>query len=410
MLPYLVILILVWHRWNEKRIVDLRWSNIDGMNVRFLVFISLVAAALGLAAFYVGTRVLTWSEWAATHGAAVWLTLAICIVLQFLGPILYRALPRHKNKLFFLHWLTYTALGVFACMFFYVLVADVLVGLVALVFPFDGVAHAQLAIVCAMVSITLVVGSLQVAFGPRVYRIDIPLPNLPHAFNGFRIVQLSDLHLGPMIGARYAERCVRVANQLDADVVALTGDFVDGAVAHLKQAAAPLAGLRAKQGVFFITGNHEYYSGVLEWIDEFKRLGTDVLLNRHVVLRRGDGEIVLAGVTDYSAGRMVPAHASDPARAIHGAPPGAVKILLAHHPKSYAAAAQAGFDLQLSGHTHGGQFFPFSVVVRIAERYYKGLYKIGALWLYVSRGTGYWGPPLRFGVPPEIGVITLRRA
>lgn len=179
---------------------------------------------------------------------------------------------------------------------------------------------------------------------------------------------------------------------------------------------APLAELRSRHGTYFVTGNHEYYSGAQAWIDELRRLGLTVLLNQHVVIhppaaqdRQGqaDAPLVLAGVTDYNAGRFDPAHRSDPEAALRGAPPAAVRVLLAHQPRSAAAAAQAGFDLQLSGHTHGGQFFPWNLFVRFQQPYTAGLHKLQNLWVYTSRGTGYWGPPKRFGAPSEITQLRL---
>jgi uncharacterized protein len=162
----------------------------------------------------------------------------------------------------------------------------------------------------------------------------------------------------------------------------------------LEKDLAPLAGLQAKAGIFFVTGNHEYYWNALEWIAAFQRLGARVLLNEHIRLQRAGGEIILAGVTDLTAGRMLPSHASNPQKAIEGAPTGAVKILLAHNPDTYKTAHALGYALQLSGHTHGGQFFPWSLIVKLVHPYCKGLYRHKGMWLYVNRGTGYWGPPL----------------
>jgi len=161
--------------------------------------------------------------------------------------------------------------------------------------------------------------------------------------------------------------------------------------------------------VYFVTGNHEYYWNAPAWSAEMRRLGARVLDNEHVVLQRGAGHLVLAGVPDYSTRHLPEGQRSDPARALRGAPADAVKILLAHQPASYADAQAAGFDLQLSGHTHGGQYFPFSQLIRFFQRYYKGLNRHGGLWVYVNRGTGYWGPPLRAGVPAEITLLTLVR-
>src|SRR5262249_48682053 len=151
--------------------------------------------------------------------------------------------------------------------------------------------------------------------------------------------------------------------------------------------------LKAKHGMFFVTGNHEYYWDVDQWLAEYRRLGMRTLMNEHVLIQQNGSELILAGVTDYSASQMDSAHRSDPSAAINGANPNAIKILLAHQPSSYPAAYASGYDLMLSGHTHGGQFFPWSVVVGLAHRYYKGLYKHENMWIYVSRGTGYWGPP-----------------
>jgi predicted MPP superfamily phosphohydrolase len=318
--------------------------------------------------------------------------------------------PDRYNRLFILHWASYTALGVFGCLVLYTAAADLFATAWSIALGSNRALELESAAVGAMLLVTLVVGSAQVALGPRVYTVQIPLAELPAALDGFSIVQVTDLHLGPTVGRRFMERCVAMANALDADVVALTGDFVDGTVERLRDAIAPIAGLKARGGVFFVTGNHEYYWNAHAWIDEIRALGVRVLLNEHVVIRRGDAALVLAGITDQSAGPMLRGHAPDPQRALAGAPDGAAKVLLAHHPASHAAAQRAGFHLQISGHTHGGQFFPFSLLVRLANRYYKGLYRLGRLWLYVSRGTGYWGPPLRFGVPAEITLLRLRSA
>jgi len=245
----------------------------------------------------------------------------------------------------------------------------------------------------------------------KVRRVNVVLPDLPAAFEGFTIVQISDLHVGPTIKRRYVQAVVDAANRLQPDLVAVTGDMVDGSVASLAAHTAPLANLRARHGVFAVTGNHEYYSGAPAWIGEFRRLGLQVLLNRHTVIWRGRSALVLAGVTDYGAGAFDPAQRSDPHAALAGAPAEAsVRVLLAHQPRSALAAAQAGFDLQLSGHTHGGQFLPWNLFVRLQQPYTAGLHRLGRLQVYVSRGTGYWGPPKRLGAPSEITLLRLLRA
>ena len=240
-----------------------------------------------------------------------------------------------------------------------------------------------------------------------IRRVDVPIAGLPLALHGFSIAQITDIHVGATIKRNYVSRIVDAVNELKVDMVAVTGDIVDGSVARLSGHTEPLGRLSALHGVFFVTGNHEYYSGAHDWVAEMRRLGLAVLINEHVVrVHRGES-IVIAGVTDFNAHQFDPRHRSDPAAAIAGAPQQAVKVLLAHQPRSAYAAAQAGYDLQLSGHTHGGQFFPWSLVIKMIEPFSTGLYQLGALSLYVSRGTGYWGPPKRFGAPSEITHLRL---
>lgn len=241
-----------------------------------------------------------------------------------------------------------------------------------------------------------------------VSRVTIPISNLPAALEGFKLVQISDIHIGPTIRGDYLRRIVAAVNRLHPDMVAITGDLVDGSVRELASHVEPLTGLVSRHGSYFVTGNHEYYSGAHAWITELRRLGVTVLLNDHVVLRHDGAVVVVAGVTDYSAAQFDPTHRSNPLAAIAGSPPDAgVKILLAHQPRSAPAAADAGFDLQLSGHTHGGQFMPWIFFVRMQQPFVAGLHRVRQLWVYTSRGTGYWGPPKRFGAPSEITLLTL---
>jgi uncharacterized protein len=244
-----------------------------------------------------------------------------------------------------------------------------------------------------------------------VVTVQVPVADLPDALHGFRIVQISDIHVGPTIGRRYLEAVVAAVNGLQPDVVAITGDLVDGSVAELRNQVAPLRGLVSRHGTYFVTGNHEYYSGVDAWLAELRRMGINVLHNEHVSIDHEGAKLLLAGVPDFSGGHFDRAHRSDPQAALAGAPPdAAVKILLAHQPRSAAAAAQAGFDLQLSGHTHGGQFLPWNFFVKLQQPFTSGLHRLGRLWVYVSRGTGYWGPPKRIGAPSEITCVRLIRA
>lgn len=309
-----------------------------------------------------------------------------------------------------------TVAGLFATGFFsslavFTLLRDLL--LAAAIFPLSVAhVHALAALsACAVVALAVLATGIGLANArrrARIVRVRIPLAGLPEALRGFTIVQVSDVHVGRTIKRRYVEAIVRAVNDLDADMVAVTGDLVDGPVEELAAHTAPLAGLRARHGTFFVTGNHEYYAGERAWIAELARLGLRVLMNEHVVLAHGGARIVVAGVTDFSAHHFDPAQRSDPLAAIAGAPPDAdARILLAHQPRSAPAAAGAGFDLQLSGHTHGGQFWPWMLFVRLQQPFTAGLHRLGRMWVYISRGTGYWGPPKRFGAPSEITLLEL---
>ncbi|WP_126877555.1 metallophosphoesterase [Paraburkholderia kururiensis] len=253
-----------------------------------------------------------------------------------------------------------------------------------------------------------VIGLVNARRRARVVTIDVPIEQLPEALEGFTIVQISDIHVGPTIKNDYVNAIVDEVNRLEPDLIAVTGDVVDGSVDQLADHTRPLGRLAARHGAYFVTGNHEYYSGAHAWIDEFQRLGLHVLLNQHAVVEHESARVVVAGVTDYSAEQFDPEHRSDPAAALHGAPPDArVKILLAHQPRTALAAAQAGYTLQLSGHTHGGQFFPWNFFVRLQQPFTAGLARLDGLWVYTSRGTGYWGPPKRLGAPSEITRLRL---
>jgi len=242
---------------------------------------------------------------------------------------------------------------------------------------------------------------------PNVKAVDIPFRNLPPQLEDFRIVQITDIHVSPTVRRPYVAGIVGRVNELDADIVVLTGDLVDGSVRRLSGDVEPLAATRSRYGNYFVTGNHEYYSGAPAWIRKVHSLGFTVLNNAHRIIAHNGRKILLGGVTDYQAGQFYDSHRSDPHLALRGAPDTDLKILLAHQPKNIFAAAQAGFDLQISGHTHGGQFFPWNFMVHFFQPYVAGLHRHENTQIYISRGTGYWGPPLRLGSPSEITLLRL---
>jgi hypothetical protein len=248
------------------------------------------------------------------------------------------------------------------------------------------------------------------ALGPhRVVDVPVTLPNLGRDLDGFTIVQITDLHAGLTIGRGYVADVVERAMALAPDLIAVTGDIVDGSVGRLRDCVVPLADLRAPHGVFLVTGNHEYYSGADAWLAELARLGLRPLRNQRVRITRGAAGLDLAGVDDHTAGGLGRGHGPDYATALAGRDRAVPVVLLAHQPIQVHAAAEHGVDLQLSGHTHGGQLWPWHYVVRAQQGgLVAGHYRVGATQLYVCRGCGYWGPPVRLGAPPEIARIILR--
>jgi predicted MPP superfamily phosphohydrolase len=315
---------------------------------------------------------------------------------------------RHQGLADALAWVGYTVMGFLSTLFVLTVLRDVVLGGVRLFAPARWpdlyLASAQIAVGLAMLTTA---AGLVIARLPRLVKLDIPISGLPAGLHGFSIAQISDVHVGPTIKRGFVQGLVSRVNALQADLIAVTGDLVDGTVAQLAADTAPLAGLAARHGAFFVTGNHEYYSGEAEWTREIRRLGLTVLKNQHVVLNHGGSQLVLAGVTDVSAHHFDESQHSDPEAALAGAPPRAVRILLAHQPGSAAAAQRAGFHLQLSGHTHGGQFWPWNLAIPLFQPFSSGLHRLKDLLVYVSRGSGYWGPPNRFGVPGEITRLRL---
>jgi uncharacterized protein len=382
-----------------------------------IYFLLIFTGILYAAQFYIGKRLISSSDIPDKFKRAAWI---ILLLTPLFTPISFILRFSGSQGIFvdILGWIAFLNMGFFSLVIAAVFFRDITLLIIKLVSKawkpkvFD---HSRRAFLGNGVNYSIIGASaLLTGYGfyearrqPDLKMETIFLPKLPPEFEGYQIAQFSDLHVGPTIKRSFTESVVRQINALEPDMIVFTGDLVDGTVNGLKNDVAPLSELSARNGVFFVTGNHEYYSGALSWIDEANRLGMHVLLDEHTIINKGNDHILLAGVTDYTAASMIPEHVSDPHKAILGAPDTAVKILLAHQPKNIYQAADAGFDLQLSGHTHGGQYLPWRYMVTLSQPYVVGLNKHENTWIYVNKGTGYWGPPLRLGVPSEVTVLTL---
>ena len=349
---------------------------------------------------------------------AGWLLGVLLLVSAGLVPLALRRrrgkrTPEEIARSDLLAWASLTLMGLFSSLFVLTVIRDAIelvLWLLALVHGprLDPHLHdVGASAVVALALLLTLLGLYNARKPPRVKTVDVPLKDLPTALHGFKIAQISDMHIGPTIKRPAMKYVVSTINRLEVDAVAITGDLVDGNVYELSRHVAPLAGLRSRHGTFFVTGNHEYYSGHLPWIKYLPTLGVRVLLNEHVILLHHNVPIVIAGVTDFSAASYDTSHRTDVALAVTGAPRAAIKVLLAHQPRSAPAAQLAGFDLQISGHTHGGQFLPWNFFVKMQQPFTAGLHRVKNMLVYISRGTGYWGPPKRFGAPSEITLLRL---
>ena len=342
------------------------------------------------------------------------LALALPFVAVWSVPGLYWVLGRDKHGRAddLLHAASYLSMGWLTYLLLFTLLRDLAwlgAGLAGVAIS-DAWVQGSAAAALWGAALTLGIGVLAALRGPHVRRIDVPIVHLPPEFEGLTIAQISDLHVGPTIGRRYVQRVVEISNRLDPDLVVLTGDIVDGSVPRLQRHVAPLAQLRAKEGRFLALGNHDYYSGAAAWVAQFRQIGLDVLRNEHRLIRRGAATLLLGGVVDPAARMDRPPQMPDAQRAAGNGVDAQLRILLAHNPKLAPQGEAAGFDLQLSGHTHAGQFFPWTLAVKLVHApHVVGLSRAGRMWVYVNPGTGSWGPPVRLGTRPELTLLRLVR-
>jgi len=306
-----------------------------------------------------------------------------------------------------------TILGVIWVLFAWTLLGNVLRLALMMASVADPLRSRIVAAAIAAVSLLLVLwGYAEAMRVPRVRRVDVTIPRLGAGLDGLRVVLLTDTHYGPINRARWSAGVVAAVNTLDADIVCHTGDIADGSVSQRREQAAPLGDVRARLARTYVTGNHEYFGEAQGWLDHMRELGWEPLHNRHILVERDGAHLVVAGVDDATAassGR--PGHRADHGAALAGVDEDLPVLLLAHQPKQIDAAVAHGVDLQISGHTHGGQIWPFHLLGRLDQPTVQGLSRHGdRTQLYTSRGTGFWGPPLRVFAPSEITLLTLRTA
>ena len=384
------------------------------------MFVSVVIVVLLLIHGYVAWRIIPIIGISFFQSMVAY-TVIFLLSLMPLLPILLRISGSESKLIDRISFFGYTSLGFFTLSFIIFVTKDFIFQLYPLI---EGLFHTKQPVDSSKrdflkksISIAMIglagtatgFGFYSSRKGPTVINQDIFLESLPPGFENFTIAQISDLHVGPTIKRPYVEYVFEKIAFRNPDLIVITGDLVDGSVKYLSPELEPFKDMIAPHGTYFVTGNHEYYSGVEPWLDETDRLGMKNLINTNEIISKSGDEIAIAGITDLNAHQIKLSHKSDPELALASLPKDITKIVLAHQPNSIHAVHKVGADLQLSGHTHGGQFWPFIYPVKLASTYLAGYYDHFGTKIYVNRGTGYWGPPLRIGVPAEITMISLKK-
>lgn len=331
----------------------------------------------------------------------------------FAAPLAERRLPRRLVR--FVTWPAALWMGIVYILIVVLAGSDLVAGLARMVGWLDArenLAFARWRAV-AVLTISGLAALMALRSGlspPAVKHVVLALPRWPRSLDGFRIAQISDIHIGPILDRRFSRSLTERVNDLNADLVAITGDLVDGRVHRVGDEVEPFADLRGRHGVYFVTGNHDHMSRASEWTVRIAELGVRVLRNEHVAIESDGASFDLVGVDDHRGDLMGGEGGEDLEAALAGRNAERFALLLAHDPSTFKHASLRGIDLQLSGHTHGGQIWPFGYAVRLVIPFVAGCYQLGPAQLYVSRGSGFWGPPMRLFAPAEITAIELRSA
>ncbi len=372
--------------------------------VRGIVLLSVLSSLIVGLHWYIGDRLIRDAGMPQPFATVAWVALWTFFVSIFLGFLGGRLLPRPLAKVF--QWFGFVWMGAFGLLLVTTAASDLGLFIASKFTTLDASVQTWRALGVMGVVIPALAYGFYVSRRPTVRKVEVDIPGLDKSLDGFRIVQITDVHIGETLGRDFAKLVADQVNALKPDLVAVTGDMIDGSVARLQDEVAPLGEMRAKHGVFYVTGNHEYYHGGSSWEQMGRRLGFNVLHNEHRLV--ADGKLVVGGVTDLEGARFSDAHAPSAAQAFAQAPAGVPRVLLAHQPRFAKYAKDENVSLMLSGHTHGGQIFPFMVFVRLQQPVVRGFERIHGVPTYTSNGTGYWGPPFRIGPRGEVTELTLR--
>jgi uncharacterized protein len=377
------------------------------------IFLALYAAIIAVTHFYLVLRLVLLADVPSPLREVATATIVLLGLCLFSRPIADRFGGERVAAL--LAWPAFVWMGVSFVFLTSLLASEVVLSIVgeaawAMGDPSaaPALSYRSQAVVVTIAGALLSIAGLVLALRPPAVRsLHLTMPRWPRGLDGFRIVQISDVHIGPLLDRRFATSLAVRVNGLHPDLVAVTGDLVDGSVERVGADVEPLRNLEAKHGTFFVTGNHDYFSHADPWLERLRAFGWRVLRNERVTIGETTGAFDIAGVDDRFARFFGAGHGEDLAAALGEPDPARPVVLLAHNPNAFDEAAERGVDLQLSGHTHGGQIWPFGYLVRLATPYVAGLFRSGRSILYVSRGTGFWGPPMRLFHRAEITEITL---
>jgi hypothetical protein len=379
-----------------------------------LIFLALFVGAFASAHYYLVKRIALDGSWSAPVAAILVAMMLVGFSSLVIHGLLWRRLGIAAKPM---SWIAYVWMGVL----FYLLVSTAATELATTVFRAVGPEQAALveslsflrarALVIVALATVASMFALRGGLAPPVTkRVEIALKKFPQALNGFRIVQISDMHIGPILDQRFSRLIAERVTALEPDLVAVTGDLVDGRVSHLIDEVAPFAAIDAPYGVFFVTGNHDYYSGAQDWTAHVASFGWHPLRNESVRIEQDGDGFELVGVDDPHGAMLTGEGGEDLGRALESVDPERAIVLLAHDPATFRRARKTSVGLQISGHTHGGQIWPFGWLVRLSVPWVAGLYRAADAQIYVSCGTGFWGPPMRLGTQAEITEFVLTRA